>query len=421
MLTYHLIESTQRLTDPNNSSKASKPNSHLQATSQLVVDAVVEMTNIVESMHQRISPVAKLTGSSQKDRTRGLTGLVYNSIRNLTELVGKGIDAPLGVISKSLDKTPINASMSALQSALNGVLGDHLLERASPLAIKMGIKKEGRELDTDELVRIVQQSKGKLVILVHGLCMNDTQWAQSGHDHGEAIANELGHTTVYLHYNTGLHISQNGESFSHLLEQIVTLFKAGNISVPLQLSVVAHSMGGLVSRSAHHHAQSQQYQWPEYFDNLVCLGTPHHGAPLEKAGNWIDLLLGFHHYTVPLTKLTQIRSAGITDLRHGNIIESDWQTRNRFDFAKDKRTPLELPKNVNCYAVATTSSTRSNKLTEQLLGDGLVPLDSALGKHQSKPFTLDFHEHYIDNDINHIELLSDRKIYDAIKRWLEKS
>lgn len=396
-----------------------KPKSNLQASSQLIVDAIVEITNIVESMHQKINPIAKLTGLSQKERRQGLTGFVYNSIRSLTELVGKSIDAPLGVISQSLDNTPISPSMTALQSALNGVIGDHLYKRANPLAIPMTIKKGQTELTLAELTAMVQQSGGKLTIFVHGLCMNNLQWQQSGHNHAEMLADELGHTTVYLHYNTGLHISDNGESFSDLLEQTLTEIKAYCADSEIQLSIVAHSMGGLVSRSAYHHAQSHQYLWPNYFDNLVCLGTPHHGAPLEKAGNWVDLLLGVHSYTAPLTKLTQIRSAGITDLRHGNIIESDWQTPSRFDFATDKRTPIALPERVKCYAVATTMSTKTHKLSEQLLGDGLVPLDSALGKHASKPFTLHFDDHYVDSGINHIELLSDVKIYEKIKLWLQ--
>ena len=84
-----------------------KPKSNLQASSQLIVDAIIEITNIVESMHQKINPIAKLTGLSQKERRQGLTGFVYNSIRSLTELVGKSIDAPLGVISQSLDNPSI--------------------------------------------------------------------------------------------------------------------------------------------------------------------------------------------------------------------------------------------------------------------------------------------------------------------------
>ena len=118
--------------------------------------------------------------------------------------------------------------------------------------------------------------------------------------------------------------------------------------------------------------------------------------------------------------LLKVRSAGITDLRHGNVIESDWQARNRFDFSTDKRTPLKLPKNVNCYAIATSASTYQNKHRDQIIGDGLVPLDSALGRHETKSFTLKFpatHQ-WIGKDINHIQLLGNDEVYTVMKTWL---
>ena len=71
-------------------------------------------------------------------------------------------------------------------------------------------------------------------------------------------------------------------------------------------------------------------RWPARLDDLVFLGTPHHGAPLERAGNWVDLLLGATPYAAPFARLGKLRSAGITDLRHGNLLDEDWVGRDRF-------------------------------------------------------------------------------------------
>lgn len=394
--------------------------SHLQSANRLIVDAIIAMTSIVESMHHRINPLSKASSTPDKGRTSSLTGLVYKTIYSITELVGKGLDVPLGVISKVLGQNGLSPGREALISALNGVLGDHLVKQESSLAIPMTLNLEGRQLDPVTLAESIKRSNGKLVIMVHGLCMNHLQWQQGDHDHGKALSDDLDFEAVYLHYNTGQHIFENGNAFSHLLEQIVTDALTVVTTTQLEISIVAHSMGGLVSRSAFHHAQTMGHTWPDYFENLVFLGTPHHGAPLEKAGGWLDMLLGIHGYTAPLSRLAKVRSAGIRDLRHGNIISSDCQERHRFDFARDKRTPITLPENVKCYTVATTASTNPNRVSERLIGDGLVPLDSALGRHESKSFTLQFPKahQWIGRDISHMQLLSNPQVYTAIKNWL---
>jgi pimeloyl-ACP methyl ester carboxylesterase len=327
----------------------------------------------------------------------------------------------LALLSQQLGQSTPSANSAALISALNGVLGDHLVKRQSPLAITMTFKLQGLELELQTLAQTVVHKRGRLLIMVHGLCMNDRQWRQGEHDHGEKLASELDAALVYLCYNSGQHISDNGEQFSQLLEALFQQIQGIDNNLLVQLSIVAHSMGGLVSRSALAQGPALNHQWPQHCANLVFLGTPHHGAPLERAGNWVDLLLGFHPYSAPLRRLTQIRSAGITDLRHGNVLASDWQERNRFDFSRDKRSPLPLPSHVHCYTVATTISETASTLSDQVLGDGLVPLDSALGKHEDSRFTLHFapQNQWQGRGINHMQLLSDPLVYHQLQQWLK--
>jgi hypothetical protein len=149
----------------------------------------------------------------------------------------------------------------------------------------------------------------------------------------------------------------------------------------------------------------------------VCLGSPHHGAPLERGGNWIDLLLGVSRYSAPLGKLARIRSAGITDLRFGSVVDAHWHGRDRFDFHDDDRKPVPLPDGVACYAVAGTLSIEAS---DKPLWDGMVPVDSALGTHVHAHHTLLFPpEHrYTALGTGHLDLLGSAEVYAQLVRWL---
>jgi pimeloyl-ACP methyl ester carboxylesterase len=387
-------------------------NSKIHGVGRLTIDAVLAVTDIVESLHRRISPLSGLHKKSEEEQLSGIGGLVYRNIRNVTQWVGKNIDEPLGAINKTLASEPDSVSSQTLLAALNGVLGDYLFVRDNPLAIPMHFRRDGQILTNEQLLDVINQSNGTLLIMAHGLCMNDLQWCRNGHDHGAELAKESGMGAIYLHYNSGQHISDNGKQFAALLESLVELADKN-----LEINILAHSMGGLVSRSAFHVAENSGHKWPEQLKKLVFLGTPHHGAALEKAGNWIDLILGAHAYTVPFARLVKVRSAGITDLRYGNVQESDWHTTERFEFSGDQRGPLPLPDSVRCFAVATSAKESIN----YPLGDGLVRIKSALGEHQNPAFNLQFPEthKWVGTHINHMQLLNDPEVYQVLKGWFE--
>jgi len=403
-------------------SEAIAPRNHLsdlRGASRLAVDATAGIAELVEALHANIARLpAKLGGPVVEGAVNGIAWLVYRSIRGLTRAAGGGIDFALAHLARVLGHVDSSPRREAVVAALNGVLGDHLAETGNPLAIPMRLRRDGKPLEPtrEGLAAAFPEPSAKLVVLVHGLCMNDLQWARQDHDHGAALARDLGHTPVYLHYNTGRHISTNGRALTEMLEALVAAWP-----VPLEeLAIVAHSMGGLVSLSALHYGTVAGHAWPRHLRKLVFLGTPHHGTPLERGGHWLHLLFEKTSYTAPFARLGRIRSAGITDLRHGCLLDDDWQGRDRFAHGETPRRPVPLPEGVDCFAIAATTGKSAGDPGGRLLGDGLVPLASALGHHDDPQLALGFPEshRWIAYGAGHFDLLDRPKVYERIHAWL---
>jgi pimeloyl-ACP methyl ester carboxylesterase len=374
----------------------------------MAFDATAGVAKIVETMHRAIQSRSGPRGPSEPDATRGITGLVYRGIGGGIRLVGQGIDAGLGAIIPLLPEGDIDPTHDALLAVVNGVYGDYLARTSNPLAIEMSLRYGGRHVDPEDPSSVFCEQRdaaptGKLLVLLHGLCLNDRQWAREGHDHGTALAAEFGYTPLYLRYNSGLNIASNGRALAEALERLTAKWPQ-----PVQeLTMIGHSMGGLVARSALHQGREAGHAWPEQVRKLVFLGTPHHGAPLERGGHWLDSMLELNQYAAPLTRIGKMRSAGITDLRYGSI------TAGAHQF-------VPLPAGVKCYAAAALIGARRSALSERLLGDGLVPLDSALGRHSDAALTLAIPQdrQWIGYGMGHLELLNRPEIYAQLRAWL---
>lgn len=397
--------------------------SDLRAAAQLASQATVGVARVVEGVHQSVWRTLGAPGGAKPGQARGLTGLVYRAVEGSAQWLGKGAQGVLArlepLLASADAQKPGSPQREAVLAALNGVMGDRLAASGNPLATPMTLRWQGAALDWRVLPPEMPVT-GKVLLLVHGLCMNDLQW-QAGPgtdlvDFGAALATRLGYTPVYLRYNTGQHISHNGLELARHLEQL-----AHRWPVPLQeITVLAHSMGGLVTRSAVQQAQQQALQWPQHLKNIIFLGTPHHGAPLERAGNWVDVLLGSSRFSAPFARLAQLRSAGITDLRYGHVLAADWQGRDRFRRAPDSRGLLPLPDGVACYTVAATTAAQRSLLADRLVGDGLVPLRSALGQHDETQRSLGFAKsaQWIAYRTHHMALLHSAAVGQQIEHWL---
>jgi pimeloyl-ACP methyl ester carboxylesterase len=356
-----------------------------RGATRLAFDAVEELSRVVEAMHANISAGSPPLGLGTDGRTRGLTGFVYRTIRTVNAGARAVVDHGLRLLPEGLAGS--GPGSEALLAALNGVLGDHLAATGNPLALPMRLRPAG-------------EAKRRVLVLVHGLCVSDGLWTWRGHDHGAALAHDLDLTPVYARYNTGRHVSENGRELAERLEALLARWPEPEP----ELTLLAHSMGGLVARSACHVGSLRGHAWRARLARLVCLGTPHHGAPLERGGSRLETLLGRSPYLAPLARLGMLRSAGITDLRYGNVRDEDWHGRDRFARHGDRRLPTPLPEDVECHAIAAGR-------------DPLVPVASALGLHRDAEKTLAFPEaqRWVARGLGHFDLLGDREVYARLR------
>jgi alpha-beta hydrolase superfamily lysophospholipase len=412
--------------------------SDIQGLAQLAMQGIVGVSDLAETVHGNVYKAVAVPfgplGQAFIDRApgasgvrkRGITGLVYGSVRGAARLAGGAVNAALAGAAPLLPRQSSSPAREAMLSALNGVLGDQLLASANPLAIRMSLRHQGQTLSLQKaaLAQSLPTATGKILVLVHGLCMNDLQWTAKAadghfHNHGETLARAQGYTPLYLHYNTGLHTSINGQQLAALLEELVRAWP-----VPVDdLSLLVHSMGGLVARSACEQARSAGLSWRARLKNLVFLGAPHQGAPLERVGSWIDRALSSNAMTRPFARIGQIRSSGITDLRHGHVLAAHWEGRDRFESADgDSHAPvpaLPLPAGIACFAVAGTTS-KAQPARGPVSGDGLVPVASALGTHADPALALAFppDRQFIVYGTDHMALLNSPAVAAQLVLWL---
>ncbi len=383
----------------------------LYGLGRLALHAVAETTDLVEQMHRTIARVSAPIGRSSSGRTRGITGLVYRSIHGVTGLVGGSLDLAGRHLLRVPEEASSSASRERILSVINGVVGDHLEATSNPLVIPMRLRYRGQALSLEsvDLARSIGRPRSRLLIAVHGLCLNHHCWSSPAEEGGADLPAELarrsGFTPLHLHYNSGRPIACNGRDLASLLEQLVNKWP-----VPVEeIVLIGHSMGGLVSRSACHYGTEAAHTWTRNLRRVVCLGSPHLGAPLEKAGYGLERLLGVSPYSAPFQKLGRMRSAGIIDLRHGRVL----------DHAEDLHA--RLPVQATLHTVAATRSEEASRLTARLVGDGLVPVASALGRHPQpdKRLPVASENQFVLAGVGHMGLLHDWRVVEVLEDWVK--
>jgi len=134
------------------------------------------------------------------------------------------------------------------------------------------------------------------------------------------------------------------------------------------------------------------------------------------------MALAISPYSAPLARLGAVRSAGVTDLRFGSVLDDDWVGRDRFE-SGDSRIIVPLPADIACYAAAATLGRQMDDVNDRLFGDGLVPVASALGRHEDHAMAIGIGpaRQWVAYGTGHLDLLGSRPVYERMKRWLGRA
>ncbi len=293
-----------------------------------------------------------------------------------------------------------------VRAAVNGLIGDRLREEGSTFAFDMGVRVEGRDvgLDAASVAAAFPEARDTMVVFVHGLSENEAYWNRAPRprredadrrSYGDRLAQE-GWTPVYLRVNTGLPIAENGVAMAALLDRLV---QAWPVQVR-RIALVGHSMGGLIARAACAVTTDSASPWTDLVTDVVTLGAPHLGAPLERVVNKSVAALGRLPESAPFGRILEYRSVGILDLRHG--------------LARDVQN---LP-NARYRLVAATLTRSPHSVTSGTIGDLLVPFASAMARPRRGEEMFPGAETLHVPGADHFDLLNHDAIYAALREWL---
>lgn len=377
-------------------------------------------TGIAGRVFGTIGPAAKPVALMHDAIAHTVYGVVGMAGQRIPEAVsalaavglGEDTDAPI-------DETPAVAEMIA---ALNGIYGDELAERGNALATPMAVRVDGHrtELTPEALAAAFPAATGRIVVFVHGLCQTEAGWwrpprpgleADDQRAYGDRLREDLGFTPVYLRYNTGLHISTNGHDLDELLAELTAAWP-----VPVtDIALVGHSMGGLVVRSACHYGSTYHRRWTTLVRQVVCLGSPHLGADLEKGVNAASWALARLRETRAVAQFLNLRSDGIKDLRYGAVLDDDWRDADPDEFLRDRCGEVPFLPHASYHFVATSAAPQAVGV---VFGDHLVRPYSASGQGKTRRIPFEEVNGLVMTGLHHFDLLNHPDIYARLHRWL---
>jgi pimeloyl-ACP methyl ester carboxylesterase len=420
----------------------------------LVFDVVEETTNLVQRTHdavvdrsvRRFAPIEPATSTAKviTGVETAISGGVFESIRVINGMTRLTVNAVADVAEAGLDQpsdsdalalaTPVRSSAAGtaswyvdyLQASINGFWGDHLSRKNSRLDLGMTLRHHGRHLPAtpEAFAAAFPEPTSKVCIFVHSLAATEWLWSLSSQEHygdpdvtfGTRLAEDLGYTPIYLRYNTGRHISENGRALSKLLADVLDAYP-----VPVaEIALIGHSMGGLVVRSAAYYAREHEEPWVAHLRHVACIGSPHLGAPLEKA---VSVLTGVLRNIeaagaqVPAALLDS-RSAGVKDLRYGYTVDEEWAGKDPDEVFADARRNVPLVDGVGYYFLAATFARDPAHPLGQLLGDLMVRLPSASGEAPEHARRIHFSSGAVIPGMNHIHIANHPEVYAALRDLL---
>jgi pimeloyl-ACP methyl ester carboxylesterase len=338
----------------------------------------------------------------------GIAGVVYGGIGLGLKAAARGLRAA----DRAGLGAPIEASPRGrfVVSAVNGRIGDRLVEEESPLAITMAVRHQGRDVTVDRpsLAAAFPGATDSLVFFVHGLCETEHYWdrrsrprrrdGSTAPSYGARLAADEGWSPVYVRVNTGLPIAESGVALSSLLSDLVEAWP----TEVRRIALVGHSMGGLIVRSACAVSTSADRDWTGRVTDVVLLGAPHLGSPVERT--IARGVTAFHKVPElsPFARIFDQRSVGVLDLHDGPRDEVAHVPHARY------------------HLVAATLTRSPRHPLAATVGDLLVPYRSAAGLLPNGEEIFPGADVLHVPGADHFDLLNHDKVYAALRGWLAR-
>jgi pimeloyl-ACP methyl ester carboxylesterase len=325
---------------------------------------------------------------------RGIAGAVYAGLGLGLRAASRGLDA----VAEHAPPFETGPRTRFVNSAVNGLIGDKLLQERPQLAIPLAVRANGGDVDLDGLAEVFPDATGQVVVFLHGLCENESYWRRGRAERGTTYAETLaaqGWTPVMLRANTGLTLRENGAALTALLQRLVD----GWPTPVERIALVGHSMGALIMRAAAAVATDVEAPWTALVSDVVTLGAPHFGSPIAHRVGTGAVRLARLPETASFGRILDWRSVGVHDLVEG---------------LGEDIAPLPHAR----YRLVSATLTRSARHpVGRFAGDLLVRQPSAYGRKGSADLFPGADVLHVGR-ADHFDLLNHPDVENALLRWL---
>ena len=400
--------------------------SELRATGRLGGMMLAGLVARIEQVHQVIADRAFAPIGQAGAPAR----LVHDSVARGAYLAVRGVSVAAGTVGGQAGsalgtrREPVGRGPGGnlALAVLNAVAGDRLGADLAPLTIDMAVRADGGDvgLTAGQIAAAFPGAAPRIAVFVHGLAETENSWhREAGRSvpYGRRLQADFGYTPVYLRYNTGRHVSDSGHDLNRLLDGLVAAWP-----VPAdEILLVGHSMGGLVVRSACHYGREASAAWAGLVRHVFYLGSPHLGAPLARAAGLAGWALSRLAETRPFADIAA-GPASVRDLRHGYVLDDDWNGCNQDCCLRDHRGEAPLLAGANHYAISATMTTDAASPLGALVGDLLVQPASAHGRRgprQHIPFPIEKGRGLAG--MHHFDLLNHHDVWQAMRNLLHSA
>jgi pimeloyl-ACP methyl ester carboxylesterase len=370
---------------------------------ELIVGSIQEVHTSISSrvfaVGDRVSGHRTLTHRIHNGVSAAVYGGVGISLRGASRALRAVDEAGMG---PNIEESPQGRFVV---SAVNGLIGDTLRETSPRFSFEMGVRHDGRHvpLEPDAIAASYPDASDGLVVFVHGLCETEDYWLRKRRpkqpdlpepgSYGRRLSDDEGWSPVFIRANTGVSIAESGVALSALLGRLVEIWP----TEVRRIALVGHSMGGLIIRSAC--AVGSASDWTDRVSDIVALGTPHLGSPVERSIARGLLLAERVPELAPYRRIFSKRSAAVLELAHG----------------LPDLPPLE---HVSYHLVAASLSRSERHPLALSIGDLLVQPRSAFGlPRQGAPLFPGANTLHVPR-ADHFDLLNHDEFYAALRRWL---